>query len=253
MIDLYLKEPERTPPDSLNGIYLQLLKSAQNAQSKTAVIGKALGERKVEHLGSVLGNFNPIFVKSEFNSCQDLFNQIQNQLNPRGKMRSGPKSIWPKYCKTISDGATFLANYGSAEEFYRCIDPFAEDEDPRVHLALPLMISKSIEGIGYALACDFLKSLGYKNYGKPDVHIRDILIGLGICESKDKAYDVALALNRLARKSRVTPYTLDKALWLIGSGKFNKHKDTIGKDGQLPRMKAEFITFVKKRYKPTSS
>ncbi|NCD05852.1 MAG: hypothetical protein EOL97_07010 [Spirochaetia bacterium] len=45
-------------------------------------------------------------------------------------------------------------------------------------IALPLLISKKISGIGFALACDFLKELGFTDYSKPDVHIVAVLTSL---------------------------------------------------------------------------
>ncbi|MFA4925097.1 MAG: hypothetical protein WC524_00380 [Candidatus Aminicenantales bacterium] len=249
LLDCFFKKDDRgkKKPDSLNGIYLTLLKSAQNAQGKSKIIGKSLGEEGFERLGRVLGNFDPCYVKERFTSWETLFNTIQTQLHPRGKVREGSLSTWPNYCKTIIDSANFLSSFRSAEEFYRFIDPFANHPDPRVHLAVPILLADAIRGIGYALACDFLMALGYRNYGKPDVHIKNILVGLGMCERKDHDYDFSLALNRIAEKARVSPRMVDRTLWLIGSGNFKECTKSIGKNGRLPGMTADFIRFARQR------
>ena len=51
------------------------------------------------------------------------------------------------------------------------------DEDERARPALPLLLAQEIEGFGFALACDFLNGLGYENFSKPDVHIKEIFRG----------------------------------------------------------------------------
>lgn len=247
VLDSYIFEPEKSRPNTLKGIFLKLLKAAQNAQRKSNVIGKSLGQHGVERLGSVLGDFSPSFVKSKYQSWEQLFDTIKREIKPRGKMHKTPRAIWPGYCQTILEGAKFLSYFASAGDFYRFVDPFARSPDERVNLALPLLIEKSIKGFGFALSCDFFRQLGYSQYAKPDVHINKILKGIGICYPDESDYEVTLALNRIARRAHVSPFAVDKALWLIGSGKFYKHKSSIGKNGQLPRMRDEFLAYVKKR------
>jgi hypothetical protein len=249
LLDCFFKQDDqgKKKPDSLSGIYLTLLKSAENAQGKSNIIGKSLGEGGVERLGAVLNNFDPCYVKENFKSWEKLFDTIKIKLRPRGKMRKGPHSTWPNYCRTIIDSANFLSGFKSAEEFYRFIDPFANHPDPRVYLAVPILIDDAIKGIGYALACDFLMALGYQNYGKPDIHIKTILSKLGVCNSEDHDYDFSLALYRIATKARVSPRKVDRVLWLIGSGDFRECTDSIGKNGRLPGMTADFIRFATKK------
>ena len=50
-------------------------------------------------------------------------------------------------------------------------------------LALPLLLSEEIFGFGFALACDFLKDNVSPEFLKPDTHINDIALGLGITTS----------------------------------------------------------------------
>ena len=48
-----------------------------------------------------------------------------------------------------------------------------------------MLISHVVSGIGFALACDFLKELGFVNFAKPDVHVKAIVKGLNLSDSDD--------------------------------------------------------------------
>jgi hypothetical protein len=63
-------------------------------------------------------------------------------------------------------GAKFLSQFSSADDFYRWVDFFGEDE--RARSALPMLLPEEIAGFGFALACDFVKELDYENFSKPD-------------------------------------------------------------------------------------
>src|SRR5690606_8075370 len=117
-----------------------------------------------------------------------LLTDIETDLRPKGKIRKSPKSIWPKYCKTIISAADFLSQFDSGEDFYSWANHYYNDS--RSIAALPLIIEQEIYGVGYPLACDFLKELGFINYGKPDVHIIDIFVGVGLCDSNLSPYKI---------------------------------------------------------------
>ncbi|MHC1761326.1 MAG: hypothetical protein AB9917_17800 [Negativicutes bacterium] len=103
-----------------------------------------------------------------------------------------------------------------------------------------MIMAEEIYGIGYSLACDFLKELGFINYGKPDVHICQIFAGLGLCHKTASPYEIQKIIGQIAEAKGVSPYNVDKLFWLIGSGDFYMHPD-IGNDGRIGRMKKEFI------------
>lgn len=109
--------------------------------------------------------------------------------------------------------------------------------------ALPLILAEEIEGIGYTLACDFLKELGFVEYGKPDVHVIGIFVGIGLCQPKPNPYQVQKIITQIAEAAGVSCYNVDKLFWLIGSGKFYKSDHQhLGKNGHIGRMKVEFIS-----------
>lgn len=235
IIDSYLLLPDQSnKPTSLNKLFERLLSSAQNANMKTSVIGGSIDG--VHNLGQVLFRFDPKKVERAFaNNPDALLDDIVKKLNPRGQIRTTARSIWPKYCKTILSAATFFGQFKNGEDFYDWANHFYAD--PRSMAALPMMLAAEIDGIGYPLACDFLKELGFVDYGKPDVHVIDILVGIGLCPEKSSPYQVQKVITQIAKASKVSAYNVDKVLWLIGSGKFYKHPDI----GNIGRKKDQFI------------
>lgn len=169
-----------------------------------------------------------------------VLDDIVDQLKPRGSIRRTTRSIWPQYCRTILSAARFLAQFSSADDFYDWVASFYE-LDERARPALPMLLDTEIAG--FPLACDFLKGLGYENFSKPDVHVKDIFEGIGLCPIGSTDYEVFKAVARVASNSGVTPYNVDKLFWLIGSWKFyeDPHIGNNGRVGGRGERKARFI------------
>jgi thermostable 8-oxoguanine DNA glycosylase len=242
LIDKYLHWAENADrPTTLSGVYRRLLVSAQNANMRAGVIGGSIGG--IENLGIVLCDFDPIEVLSKFpNRWEDVLDEIEKVLKPAGEIRRKTRSIWPKYCQTILSSARFLEQFSNVEKFYQWVEIFYQDELTRA--ALPLVIQKEIHGIGFALACDFLKELGYIDYAKPDVHLCDIFNALELCPPRSDEYSVFKAIIRVAKNVGASAYNVDKLFWLIGSGYFYNDIQ-IGNNGRIGRHKAEFIEYAK--------
>ncbi len=109
-----------------------------------------------------------------------------------------------------------------------------------------MLLSHEIEGFGFALSCDFLKEMGYVNFPKPDVHLRDIFTALKLCDDKDDDYKLFKAIIRLSSNAKVSPYNADKVFWLIGSGDFNNDRN-IGKNGKIGVRKWDFINYAQSK------
>ena len=119
-----------------------------------------------------------------------------------------------------------MNKFENVQEFDDFVMLYTENEVTAIQL--PKLMEKKIFGLGFALACDFLKELGYVNYPKPDVHIMDILFAFGLCENNgDSAYKAVIEMANIVGE---TPYKVDKLLWLIGSGYFYMHGIKIGKN-----------------------
>ena len=91
-----------------------------------------------------------------------------------------------------------------------------------------MILEKEIIGLGFPLACDFLKELGYSNYPKPDVHIKNIFVTLKLSENND--YSVYKSVIEMSKIVNDTPYNVDKIFWLICSGNFYLHNIKIGRN-----------------------
>jgi hypothetical protein len=240
---LHLSTPR---PDTLAGLYEHMLESAQSANMKAGVIGGSIGG--VGTLGRVLCNFEPAEVLEKYHSgWEGVLDDIVAQLKPRGSVPRTSRSIWPRYCRSVLSGASFLSQFSTAADFYRWVDLF--DGDERARPALPLLLAQEIDGFGFALACDFLNGLGYENFSKPDVHVKDIFGSLELCPPGAGDYEVFRAVGRLARNAGVTPYNADKLFWLVGSGYFYDDPH-VGNKGRIGRHKKEFIEVARERLEP---
>ena len=240
---LYLSKPR---PSTLAGLYERILESAQSANMKAGVIGGSIGG--VGNLGRVLCDFEPSRVLEKYQAdWEEVLDDVVAQLKPRGSIRRTPRSIWPRYCRTILSSAKFLSQFESANDFYDWVDFF--DKDERARAALPMLLDQEIDGFGFALACDFVMGLGYENFSKPDVHIKEIFQELGLCPWGTSDYEVFKAVARVARNVGVTPYNVDKLFWLIGSGNFYEDQD-VGNGGRIGGRKKDFIEFAQTELEP---
>jgi hypothetical protein len=230
--------PDAQKPTRLAEIYERLLRSAQSAQSMPNVIGGSIGG--LERLGMVLFHFDPAAVAQKYppgeESCKRLFNDIREQLAPSGKLNYNSRSLWRRFCGTVTSGAAFLAGFPDVRAFYAWVEPFDADEERRIEVATK--IAHQIEGIGFALACDFLKEVGFTDFSKPDVHIKEIFAQLGLSQSKEDI-EVFKAVGRIARNVGVTPHEVDQLFWLVGSG------DLYFARRRLTNSRAEFIAFAR--------
>lgn len=238
ILDSYLELSDRSAdPVEIPVLFERLLISAQNANMKAGVIGESIGG--VKSLGKVLFNFDPEkILKTYSGNPEKLLEEIEKKIKPRGKIRKEPRSIWPKYCKTILSTAAFFSQFENGSEFYQWANLLYKSK--KTMSALPMIIAAEIEGIGYPLACDFLKELGFVEYGKPDVHVIDIFVGIGLCNERPTPYQVQKIISRIAEAAGVSSYNVDKLFWLIGSGKFYMHED-LGKKGNIGSLKKEYI------------
>ena len=241
ILDCYLKLPDSSAePVDLPVLFERLLSSAQNANMKAGVIGNAIGG--VHNLGKVLFRFNHLRTLKVYAGKPDkLLEYIEIKLKPKGKIRKGPQSIWPRYCNTILSVASFLSQFDSGDDFYEWANVLYGNK--KTMPALPMLIAAEVDGVGYPLACDFLKELGFVEFGKPDVHVKDIFIAIGLCGTKPTDYQVQKIIARIAEAAKVSPYNVDKLFWLIGSGKFYKHEN-LGKNGRIGRLKQAYIEHV---------
>lgn len=222
---------------TINDVFYRMLVSAQNRQMSVNVVGGSIGG--IENLHEVLSGFDVHAVLKRYsNKSNELLNDIEKKFCLEGKIRKNEKSLWPQYCKTIISIATFLSQFNSYEDFLKWINVFYNDKKSMA--ALPLIISEEVFGFRFALACDFLKELGFINYGKPDVHVKEILFAYNFISAKASDYSVLKTMIEISKDANISCYEFDKVLWLIGSGRFYNHPN-LGKNGFIGKMKSDFI------------
>ena len=157
--------------------------------------------------------------------------------------------LWPLFARAALSGAEFLNQFASGPEFIEWVRVF--DADNRKRAALPILLSQEIDGFGFALACDFLKELGFVNFAKPDVHVKALVKGLGLSSKTANDYAVFKTVVRVASNCGKTPYDVDKLFWLVGSGRFYDHP-SIGKNGRIRTNRSGFVRSARRQLNATA-
>jgi hypothetical protein len=235
MLDKHLTDCEERKSQTMQDLLFGMLESISNRHGMPHTIGP------IEKLRPCLEDFiPPRIIEKDGDDWRGLFMAIKNNCEPPGRMTiDNPKSYWVIFCKSIFSASHFLSRFSNLKEFDNFVSQFYLNEYTRV--ALPLLLEKEVFGLGFALACDFLKENGYPEYVKPDVHIKAIFRGIGISKS-DSDYDVFKDVIRFSEDINELPYCVDKLFWLVGSGRFylDDVKIDTNRDEFIKRIKHEF-------------
>lgn len=209
----HLDSWEQRRVTTLSGLYRRLLGSLRNRQAMPNAINE------VEDFREVLFGFSPKKTARYYGTeWRHLFRDIRSTIRCKSRMRiRNPRSYWVQYTKGVLSGAHYLSLFGSGRRFVEYADRIAGD--PAISASLPLLLSREVYGLGFPLACDFLKDAGWFQYPKPDVHTKAILRGVGFSDGSD--YMTYKAILTIADSVSEKPFSVDKALWLIGSGKLH--------------------------------
>lgn len=217
---------------TLEDVFEQLIHSAQNYQRMPNVI--KYQERR-DRIKDILYDFDLELI-SQYD-VKELYQKFRNEFNVTSADNNF--NSWHKWTKSIVDAAKLMSDFKDIDDFKSFLTQF--DYNLLTRMALPLLISTKISGMGFALACDCLKELGYTSYPKPDVHLIQVFVGAGL--SSKEMISVFEAIVRMADDCKeidpeVTPYKIDKVIWLICSGRFYLDGISIG------RHKEEFINII---------
>jgi len=213
--------------DTMEDVYWYMLSSLTNKVGMRATIGD------IDVLGNYLFHFDPYLTHAHYqDDWKKLFKEIQDNYDPPGPMNiRNNNSYWVIFCKGILSGAEFLSSFESYDAFDEFVNSFAFN-DLSIG-ALPILLDQEIYGMGFPIANDWLKEIGYSNYCKPDTHTIDILVGAGV--SSQNNFEVFQTMVRMARINNELPAVIDRLLWLIGSGKYVEENE------KITRQKAVFI------------
>jgi hypothetical protein len=238
-LDYYLNEWKYRKPNSIRELYRNLLMHAQNRQGMPNSIGD------IDKLKDLLFNFDPKLVSKNYTDWQDLFIKIQNSYEPPGRMEiDNSRNLWVVYSKSILSTSKFLSRFESLTQFEEYVDQFISTNNVDLRIALPLLLSEELFGFGFALSCDFIKENVSPEFVKPDVHIKDIFIGIDICSESDTDFVVFRKIINFSKDTGKKPYWIDKLFWLVGSKTYYVN-DRYSKSEKINTSKKELIELLK--------
>lgn len=217
---------------SVQDIYEQFIHSAQNYQRMPNVIKY---DQRREQIKDILAGFDVQKIKDM--DGEELYYKFRDVFRVTSK--DTKQNSWRKWSRSVIDSARFMANFKDADDFRGFVVQF--DYNRPTRMALPLLISTKISGIGFALACDTLKELGYLSYPKPDVHLIEVFCQLGLSEEDPiSVFEAIVEMAEVCKEvdPESSPYKLDKIIWLICSGRFYLDDISVG------RHKDDFIKYV---------
>lgn len=197
---------------TLDNIYKRLLISCQNRNMMSSVIKF---DKREEKFADILEQFNPSKILKKYKSGEDLY-KIFEQTKEFG-VNKEHNELWKSFAQSVIDGAKFISRFDNVEAFKKMIGNIASYFPGT--MMIPRLICGEIRGMGEALACDFIKEIGYVEYAKPDVHINYII--RAVCHNeKMTAKEILEKVQQIAEEAGVSAFAVDKILWLIASGKY---------------------------------
>jgi len=208
----------------------RLIRSLSNRNMMDSVIGF---DKKEREMRSILFEYDSNKILVKYKNAEELLEKFKNNFNLQNVL--GKRSLWRKFSEGIISGSNFISSFKNKDDFDSFIRTFARNKYTKA--ALPMLLSKEIRGFGFALACDFLKELGYRDYPKPDVMLIDIFYELGLSKSNEP-YEIYKSIVEMSEVVGEDAYTVDKIFWLIGSGKLVGNKS-------IGRNRSEFIKKIK--------
>ena len=208
--------------ENIQDAHRRLIESLSNRNMMAAVISF---DRKEKEMSLLLFNYDPNEILAHYKDENELLKVFKNKFKLQ-RVQSR-RNLWRIFSEGIISGSKFMASFRDKDELDGFIKNFARNKYTKA--ALPMLLSKEIKGFGFALACDFLKELGYRDYPKPDVYLIKIFNELGLSESVEP-YEVYKSIIEMTEVVGEDAYTVDKIFWLIGSGKFYLVNINVGRN-----------------------
>lgn len=197
---------------TLDNIYKRLLISCQNRNMMSSVIKF---DKREEKFADILEQFNPSKILKKYKSGEELYKVFEQ--TKEFEINKEHNELWKSFAQSVIDGARFISRFDSVEAFKKMIGNIASYFPGT--MMIPRLICGEIRGMGEALACDFIKEIGYVEYAKPDVHINYII--RAVCHNeKMTAKEILEKVQQIAEEAGVSAFAVDKILWLIASGKY---------------------------------
>lgn len=258
-VDSYFVPKTSLKDLTLQKIFLQLISSAGNANMLKNVIdfsAQRSESRKDEILEAIIGVKNLSSKTFSDKAYRRYLEQILavdptkalQRLRSAGLIKGKGECLWERWLQSVQDSASYVLQFDSGDDFIKQFSSV----DSKFLFAGPISIKRKITGIGFALACDALKELGFTQYIKPDTHINDVFIGLDLAKGSRPSLDTQLNVFDAAiqlvqaynskRRNKITAYELDKLIWLCCSGNF--YKDEIRVNIEVRKLKQDLISLL---------
>lgn len=203
---------------TINELFRRLCQSAINRAGWPGYLisdDKEKGKLSWEliELEALLSGFDPVSVHDEYGPQQ--WEKLHAELVTvcPGLRESKP---FRSFARTVTEAAAYLSRFKTATEFCSHADEALRKD---IH-GLPTDVAKNVYGIGYALACDFLKECGVDQLGKPDVWLVKVMATLRLLPlgyEKDHLRATQNMIIEIASTAGVAPFAVDKVFWLLGA------------------------------------
>lgn len=218
----------------LENEYLRLASSLQNSGMMHNSIKFNEDNERRKIIQQVLFNFNFEKVLEHYSDWNSLYKAFLEKGILDNGVKENKETNWEKYCKGLFKGAEFLSSAEGKSLMNKILELNSNEVFDKTSVSLIRKTAKNIHGLGFALACDWLKECGCTWLAKPDVHIIDIykaMLGLDknakVKDDKviEYMFEWAQALKSVDKK--MTAYKLDKIIWLLFTGNFYLDKDKL--------------------------
>lgn len=165
-------------------------------------------------IDTILCNFKLNTVRAKYgNDVEELWKDLCSQCVPDSEQ--SPKGAWYKFARNIITLGAYLSEFSDIDELYQ---EFEKAESPEEKIKLVNKVSAQVSQWGFAMASNWIKDMGMTGYCKPDQHIRAIIDG--IYQTGDNMKTVFKKVIEVANQCNVSPFKLDRVLFLVGSGDF---------------------------------
>ena len=201
--------------NSMNKLCIVFFSTIQDYQFMPNVIGFNNPERR-ESFRKILFDFDHLKILENYDE-ESLFESFCDAFPVKNK--ESRSNSWRRYAKGILSICSYLTRFKNIQEFNEYCSGFHGD------ITLPDEMSREIIGMGFPLACNLIKDIGFNDYCKPDVHLKDVLAGTGYCNDDDRS--VFDCVRAIASANDINAHAVDSRIWLICSGYYYKHNVSI--------------------------
>ncbi len=249
--DYVVKNPNATIEQM---IVERLCASLQNSPMASSIKFNIYNEQSnYDAIKNVLFDFKPVKILNKYQSWEELYKAfLDNGIEDKGNKR-GHKGYtnWQKYAKGVYQGVDYLQNHRGFEKIKKLIALDLSDSQ-----TISADILNQIDGIAQSdicclkqtLVCDWLKECGCMWLVKPDRHMVRVFEKLcPFCDvSADKmlkniknywkniiSYIYSDIRNIKEIEPTLTPYKLDRMIYLICSGNFFKDNVVLNRQERL--------------------